>query len=62
MGRSAPRAMTRPDERAAFVAKVVRLKAEGLSTRAVAERLGVPVATINDRLRKERWKGDADGR
>lgn len=54
MGRSAPRAMTSPVERATFVAKVARLKSEGLSTRAVAERLGVPVATLNDRLRKER--------
>lgn len=37
-----------------FAARVARLKAEGLTTRAVSERLGVPVSTLNDRLRRAR--------
>ena len=37
-----------------FVQKVERLREEQLSKRDIARRLGVPVATINDRLRKFR--------
>ena len=56
-GSNLMQAMTKlndPAELASFVSKVEKLKSDGMTTRAIAERLGVPVATLNDRLRKFR--------
>jgi Trp operon repressor len=44
----------RKEDLGAFVERVERLRREGLSTRAVAQRLGVSVSTLNCRLRKYR--------
>ena len=37
-----------------FVKRVEEMRAEGLQTWAIADALGVPKSTLNDRLRK--WK------
>lgn len=46
--------MDTPEALYEFAAKVERLRAEKLSTQAIARRLGVPPATLYERLRRAR--------
>ena len=49
----------RLDDLEPFARKVEALRLEGLSTRAIALRLGVSVSTMNERLRKLKKRGVA---